>query len=149
MDFKPNKLNLLFFNIISPIFLLAAIILYLSAPLSAVIHLILIILSWNFLFNMLTLFTTYNEIKLTTNSIILIKGIIKKKRFTMQYKKIRSLWKTGLPLAGLKAFDAIIPVQGYSYNPKLDKFKMHKGSIDDLEFEKLENELEWRIGLDE
>lgn len=146
MEFKNNVRNIVFFHIISPAILLLVILIYLIAPkIIEVKYAIAIILLFDFVSNIYTLFVTYNNIKLDKNSLILSKGLLNKKVYIIPYKKIKGVEKVGLRLPSFKSTNAIIPIHGLFYNPSRDKFKIYHSYIDDLDFGRFENELKKRI----
>ena len=87
------------------------------------------------------LFSTYNSIKFTKTSIILEKGLIKKKKLIIKLDKIKDVEKTGIELPGFKPFYALIPLKGLSYIPERDKIIIYKGYISDYDFDNFEQKL--------
>ena len=146
MELKNNIKNVVLFHILSPGILFLAILIYLLSPRTlAIKYAIIVILLVDLLWNICTLFLTYNEIKLDTNSIIITRGIINKKTNRVPLKNVKGIETEGLRLVGFKSTNAIILLHGLFYNPGRDKIKVYQGYIDDLEFEKFKDELRKRI----
>ncbi len=135
-------INELLFNIFFPIILLVIPIFYFFRNQNFIYYFFgLVILI--FLSNALILIITFNKIIFKKDKLIIIKGLIFKKTVSLDYKNIKYLYKTGLPR--FHQFDAIIPLNGISYNPKRDKIRIHKGYINNNEFLKFEKELNKKI----
>lgn len=150
MEFKNSIRDIMLFNIISPAILLVALFIYFSLPQSSDrIYFIVLFLGLDFISNLYTLFKTYNTISMRKDTMTITKGIIGKKEYTFRYKDIKGIQLVGNRLPGWKRTNALIPLKGFFYNPKRDKFKIYHGCIHDLDFEYFERELRKRMNIEE